>query len=651
MPLPVPQLDDLDFETLMEQARGFIPRYAPAWTDHNIHDPGITLLELAAWLVDQQVYRAGFVSDKHIRAFAALLGVTPEPAQPTHGLIWPAQGKTTNTPALPGVSLAAGAKVSCREQPEIPFELAEAVYLSPARFSTRPLTNDGGGVFIATLASNARALAPSLTTDDSKPEEIELWFDQPLIIGDSTAAFPPIAIGVELDMKGADPRVQTSPGGYLVADYRLEAEPLRWRRIAIAADTTAALNRSGIILLEIPPASISPDAAPPIARLRIRSEQRVNPLPPRIKRVELNVLPVRQAETIRQSVIGTSNGLPNQGFSLQSGALLNPREFYLQVVENDGFVVWRQSEDLLTTAPNERLFELSGERNEIRFGNGVNGKIPPANAQIQHPDYRLTRGEAGNLQSGLNWSVAGAPLPPGQSRYGINHTPFSGGSDAWDMERLIAAVRDAALNRTSLLTNTELEEAARDLPGMAVERTSVLTGFHPAMPDRYLHNTRALIVIPKRAPGSDGVKPLPAQYFRSMNRQLQPHRVLGERLSILPARRVHLTIQAGLLYEDGLDGTAIMQEAKQRLSARFSDVQVANDWGIKPWPVGRDVRIQEIRALLAAIKGVVTVTSCQVAKASSALQTADIRLQRDEIAIAGEADCSINPVSTAQARS
>ena len=64
MTLPVPKLDTTDFARLIEEARGLIPRYAPDWTDHNLHDPGITLLELLAWITDQDIYRLGLVGDE-----------------------------------------------------------------------------------------------------------------------------------------------------------------------------------------------------------------------------------------------------------------------------------------------------------------------------------------------------------------------------------------------------------------------------------------------------------------------------------------------------------------------------------------------------------------------------------------------------------
>ena len=42
MPLPLPHLDDRRWQDLVEEGRALIPRLAPAWTDHNVHDPGIT---------------------------------------------------------------------------------------------------------------------------------------------------------------------------------------------------------------------------------------------------------------------------------------------------------------------------------------------------------------------------------------------------------------------------------------------------------------------------------------------------------------------------------------------------------------------------------------------------------------------------------
>jgi hypothetical protein len=82
MPLPLPNLDTRRWTDLVDEARALIPRYAPSWTDHNIHDPGITLIELLAWLVEQDIYRVNRVPDRHRRKFLALAGFAPRPPRP-----------------------------------------------------------------------------------------------------------------------------------------------------------------------------------------------------------------------------------------------------------------------------------------------------------------------------------------------------------------------------------------------------------------------------------------------------------------------------------------------------------------------------------------------------------------------------------------
>ena len=56
-----------------------IPRYAPEWTNHNPSDPGITLIELAAWMTDLILHRLNQVPEKNYVAFLNLLGIKLRP--------------------------------------------------------------------------------------------------------------------------------------------------------------------------------------------------------------------------------------------------------------------------------------------------------------------------------------------------------------------------------------------------------------------------------------------------------------------------------------------------------------------------------------------------------------------------------------------
>ena len=49
-------LDDQTYAQIVEAAEGRLPWLCPEWTDHNAHDPGITVLELLAWYKELQQY-------------------------------------------------------------------------------------------------------------------------------------------------------------------------------------------------------------------------------------------------------------------------------------------------------------------------------------------------------------------------------------------------------------------------------------------------------------------------------------------------------------------------------------------------------------------------------------------------------------------
>ncbi len=80
--LPSSNLDDRTFDDLVEECIMRIPRYCPEWTDHNLSDPGITLIELFAWLTDQMLLRFNQVPRKNYVAFLELLGIRLQPPAP-----------------------------------------------------------------------------------------------------------------------------------------------------------------------------------------------------------------------------------------------------------------------------------------------------------------------------------------------------------------------------------------------------------------------------------------------------------------------------------------------------------------------------------------------------------------------------------------
>ena len=94
MRLPEIQLDDRRFQDLVSEARTRIARACPEWTEHNVSDPGITLIELFAWMTEMTIYRLNRVPDKLHVALLDLLGIRLDgPARRDHEPALPAGGQ------------------------------------------------------------------------------------------------------------------------------------------------------------------------------------------------------------------------------------------------------------------------------------------------------------------------------------------------------------------------------------------------------------------------------------------------------------------------------------------------------------------------------------------------------------------------------
>src|SRR4051794_37860481 len=84
MTLPAPHLDDRRFQDLVDDAKRLVQQRCPEWTDHNVSDPGVTLIEAFATMADHLAYRLNRIPERlHLR-FLDLVGVRLFPPLAAH---------------------------------------------------------------------------------------------------------------------------------------------------------------------------------------------------------------------------------------------------------------------------------------------------------------------------------------------------------------------------------------------------------------------------------------------------------------------------------------------------------------------------------------------------------------------------------------
>ena len=87
MPLTIPNLSDRKYQELLDETLARIPVHNPEWTNFNDSDPGVTLVQLFAFLTESLLYRSNQIPERNRRKFLRLLGIPLNSASPAHGLV------------------------------------------------------------------------------------------------------------------------------------------------------------------------------------------------------------------------------------------------------------------------------------------------------------------------------------------------------------------------------------------------------------------------------------------------------------------------------------------------------------------------------------------------------------------------------------
>jgi Baseplate J-like protein len=168
---PPPVLDARTYQELRDEALARIPIHNPEWTNFNRADPGVTLLELFAFLTESLLYRANQIPERNRRAFLSLLGVPLQPATSARGVV------SFSLEGGPPRALTLNADVELRAG-QIPFRTEAALDVLPVEalvYYKRPLPD-----VPAEVREHYGALYASFTGATPDPDSLDLYETVPL---------------------------------------------------------------------------------------------------------------------------------------------------------------------------------------------------------------------------------------------------------------------------------------------------------------------------------------------------------------------------------------------------------------------------------------------------------------------------------------
>lgn len=605
MGLPTPDLDDRDFQSLVDEAKRLVQKTSPEWTDHNVSDPGVTLIEAFAQMVDQLIYRLNRLPDRHYAKFLELIGVQLFPPTAARGTVtfW------LSAPQPAAVLVRAETEVATpRTDIDEPISFATTAELSivPCEYSR---------------------IATGLTGQDAVDRSQELMsgqqvtaFSDPPQPGDAmyvglSNAVPSGAVLLRIDAPvggiGIDPR-----------DPPLVWEAWNgqgWSACDVDRDETGGLNRAGDVVLHVP----ATHEETLIARQRA-GWLRCRVLPPDGARTAYTRSPrvasiramtvggtaeIAHAEAVHGEELGTSDGTPGQRFRLAKHPVVPWTEpSTLQVVEPSGRTVsWEPVRDFSRSGPDDRHYRLDAADGEVELGPAVRqpngtlrqyGAVPPLGSVLTLSTYRIGGGKIGNLAQGvirvLKTSV------PYVSRIENRH-PAAGGVDGETMAnaRLRGPLELRASGRA--VTADDFEVLARDVaPDVARVKCIPATDPDSAGGARLLVVPRVVTDDLGRIAWDDLVHP-PEELLKRISDHLDSRRLIGTRLVVEPPHYRGVTVVARVTIDLDARAERVQQAALRALYTYLSPL----DGGPSGtgWPFGRPVQAFDVFNALARVDG------------------------------------------------
>lgn len=606
--LPKANLDDRTFKDLVDECILRIPRYCPEWTNYNPGDPGITLVELFAWLTDQMMVRFNQVPRRNFVTFLEILGIRLQPAAPAQTEL--TFYLTAEQPDL--YHVAAGTEVAT-----LRTETEEAIV-----FSTTQRLTIGKPEISHFLTSDFAEEVPQLLRDrlthswtqqpngDWSGQEQFVFEEYPQTGNCFYLVFAPeqqIAGNVlALKLRGEaatstginpeqPPRAWQAWNGATWQSILLQEpdDSTRGFSFDTAGQQTTNPIQEADVVLHLPQdwavANFSGYQGRWVRCVCTQSEEARSRYTRSPRLVGMSIRSIggtinaSQCTLIENEILGTSEGTPGQTFRLQSESIM-PRtaKEHLQVMPLGGLVEdWQEVSDFSESRSHDRHYTIDSLTGEIQFGplvresaqlreemqfraqaqiggvltvepeNGQRecqyGAIPPKGAVLRMSAYRTGGGQSGNVQSGAI-RVPKTAIP--YIDRVINHIPARNGAEAESLDDAVMRVPRLLRTRDRAVTPEDFETLTLQAGRGAVARA--------CCPPRSLKETTPgvvdLLVVPQanlsNLDRAEGLHPdqfaLSAALETQIQQYLDQRRLLGVQVRLQAPEYVGVAVHAGV---------------------------------------------------------------------------------------------------------
>lgn len=611
MPLPDPQLDDRRFQDIVNEAKELIPRYTPEWTDHNVSDPGVTLIELFAWMTDMMLFRMNRVPEKSYLRFMDLLGMRLKNAVPATvdvvlRLVAPQTGPVT---------IPQGTEITTQRTPEaeaISFTTDEDLTIVPPTLRQCLFTTDD--VNFADYTSRLDLDGEFFDAFQRTPlpgDTLLFGFNENL-----SRHMLSLLIDCNVDGIGVDPRDPP------LAWEAWCGETRGWVRCAVERDETGGLNTDGSVVLIMPEgmeARVLQRLQLHWVRVRViqpRPRQPTYSRAPRINTVDATsnggTIGATHSTLIVNELLDRTTGVPGETFELRESPVLPRRQDeYLEVFEPGGsWVRWTEVESFRNSGPDDLHYTIDAVTGTIAFGPTIRGqdgiehargKTPARGSSLRFTRYRNGGGIIGNV--GANTlTILKSSIPYVESV--TNRMPAAGGLDPESLDEARFRAPQEIRTRDRAITASDFEFLAKEASRRVARARCIqvrLDGAGSSVPP----GTVELLIVPLLPPDYprtiETLQPEP-ELLQEVRDYLDERRLLGTQLVVDGPAYVGVSVEATILVQRHRNSDEVRATVAQRIRDYLDPISGGPDSA--GWPFGRDLYLSEMQSVVQAVPGV-----------------------------------------------